>query len=114
MALPFRHEVAAGLMVFWAACSAYGAAAEQVEPHVGHSLGTVSFPITCSEQAQAEINREVALLPHMTYPLAREAFERVATIDPKCGMAHWGIAMTLFQPLWPTRPGPGALQQGWE
>jgi tetratricopeptide (TPR) repeat protein len=22
--------------------------------------------------------------------------------------------MTLFQPLWPTRPGPEALQQGWE
>jgi hypothetical protein len=29
-------------------------------------------------------------------------------------MAQWGIAMTLFQPLWPTRPGPEALQQGWE
>jgi len=29
-------------------------------------------------------------------------------------MAHWGIAMTLFQPLWPTRPGPEALQRGWE
>jgi tetratricopeptide (TPR) repeat protein len=29
-------------------------------------------------------------------------------------MAHWGMAMTLFQPLWPTRPGPRALQRGWE
>ena len=29
-------------------------------------------------------------------------------------MAHWGIAMTLFQPLWPTRPRPEALQRGWE
>jgi tetratricopeptide (TPR) repeat protein len=29
-------------------------------------------------------------------------------------MAHWGIAMTLFQPLWPTRPGPEALQRGWD
>ena len=29
-------------------------------------------------------------------------------------MAHWGVAMTLFQPLWPTRPGPAALQRGWE
>jgi hypothetical protein len=29
-------------------------------------------------------------------------------------MAHWGIAMTLFQPLWPTRPGPEALRRGWE
>jgi hypothetical protein len=22
--------------------------------------------------------------------------------------------MTLFQPLWPTRPGPEALQRGWD
>jgi tetratricopeptide (TPR) repeat protein len=50
----------------------------------------------------------------MTYPQAREAFQRVATTDPRCAMAHWGIAMTLFQPLWPTRPGPEALQRGWQ
>jgi hypothetical protein len=29
-------------------------------------------------------------------------------------MMHWGIAMTLFQPLWPTRPRPEALQRGWD
>jgi hypothetical protein len=86
----------------------------QVDQHAGHPLGTVDFPITCSEQAQVEFNRAIALLHHMTYPQAREAFERVATIDPRCAMAHWGIAMTLFQPLWPTRPGAEALQRGWK
>jgi tetratricopeptide (TPR) repeat protein len=50
----------------------------------------------------------------MTYPQAGEAFRRVAAIDPQCAMAHWGIAMTLFQPLWPTRPGSEELQRGWE
>ena len=50
----------------------------------------------------------------MTYPQAREAFERVSRTDPRCAMAHWGVAMTLFQPLWPTRPGPEALRRGWE
>lgn len=80
----------------------------------GHSLGMVDFPVTCSEQAQVEFNRAVALLHHMTYPQARAAFERVATTDPRCAMAHWGVAMTLFQPLWPTRPRPGDLQRGWE
>lgn len=82
--------------------------------HARHPLGTVDFPITCSEQAQVEFNRAVALLHHMTYPQAREAFQRVATTDLRCAMAHWGIAMTLFQPLWPTRPRPEALQRGWE
>ncbi|HSE44738.1 MAG TPA: hypothetical protein VLA89_05350 [Gemmatimonadales bacterium] len=61
-----------------------------------------------------EFDRAVALLHHMTYPQAREGFERVATADPRCAMAHWGIAMTLFQPLWPTRPRPEALRRGWD
>jgi len=103
----------AGLMlVVLGSCA--GETRDQVPQHAGHSLGTVDFPITCSEQAQVEFNRAVALLHHMTYPQAREAFQQVATTDPRCAMAHWGIAMTLFQPLWPTRPGPEALQRGWE
>jgi tetratricopeptide (TPR) repeat protein len=35
-------------------------------------------------------------------------------MDTSCAMAHWGIAMTFFQPLWPTRPRPTELQRGWE
>jgi len=107
-----------------APCSAIGAVAAllmaasvasgQVQDHGHAALGTVEFPISCSAQAAAEFNRAVALLHHMTYPQAREAFERVATIDPGCAMAQWGVAMTLFQPLWPTRPGPEALRRGWE
>jgi hypothetical protein len=85
-----------------------------MKQHAGHVLGTVDFPITCSEQAPGEFNQAVALLHHMTYPQAREAFQRVAEIDPRCAMARWGIAMTLFQPLWPTRPQREALDQGWE
>jgi tetratricopeptide (TPR) repeat protein len=77
-------------------------------------LGTVEFPISCTAAVQPQFNRAVTLLHHMTYPQAREAFEQVAKADPKCAMAHWGIAMTLFQPLWPTRPGPEELQRGWE
>ena len=91
-----------------------GEARGQSHQHTGHALGTVNFPVTCSEQAQVEFNRAAALLHHMTYPQAREAFKRVAATDPGCAMAHWGVAMTLFQPLWPTRPGPEALRQGWE
>ncbi len=86
----------------------------QGQQHAGHALGTVDFPVSCSDAAQAGFNRAAALLHHMTYPQAREAFERVAETDPKCAMAHWGMAMTLFQPLWPTRPSPAELQRGWD
>jgi tetratricopeptide (TPR) repeat protein len=79
-----------------------------------HALGKVDFPVSCSGQARVEFNHAIALLHHMTYPQARQAFEQVAAIDPTCAMAHWGIATTLFQPLWPTRPGPDALARGWD
>jgi len=81
--------------------------------HAGHDLGKVDFPVSCNKQVQGGFNRAVALLHHMTYPQARSAFRQVAADDPKCAMAYWGIAMTLFQPLWPTRPGLEARKQGW-
>lgn len=81
--------------------------------HGDHVLGVVDLPISCSGPAQVEFNRALALLHHMSYPEARSAFRQVARIDPQCAMAYWGVAMTLFQPLWPTRPGPQALQDGW-
>ncbi len=90
-----------------------GKAAGEEQKHAGHALGKVSFPVSCSSEAQEEFNRAVALLHHMTYRQAREAFEQVAKIDPQCAMAHWGVAMTLFQPLWPTRPSPNDLERGW-
>lgn len=95
-----------------------GASAGDVEApmhdHAMHAMGTVSFPVSCSASARVAFNHAVTLLHHMTYPQARAAFQKVAKTDPKCAMAHWGIAMTLFQPLWPTRPGPAELRQGWD
>src|ERR1043165_5427743 len=73
--------------------------------HAGHSMSAVNFPVSCSPKAQSEFNRAVTLLHHMTYPQARAAFQKVAEMDAGCAMAHWGVAMTLFQPLWPTRVG---------
>jgi tetratricopeptide (TPR) repeat protein len=107
-----RLRVGAGLIALIMGC----ASGTGIQPpnDAGHALGTVHFPVTCSEQAQMEFDRALALLHHMTYPQARQAFQRVATTDSGCAMAHWGIAMTLFQPLWPTRPGPEALLRGWE
>ena len=103
------------LMAFLALLSAGPAGAQAAQDaHADHAMGTVDFPVSCSAPAQVQFNRAVALLHHMTYPQAREAFRQVVATDPGCAMAHWGMAMTLFQPLWPTRPRPAELQQGWE
>ena len=65
-------------------------AAEGSESHAaGHASGTVNFPVSCSGEAQAQFNESVALLHHMTYPQAREAFERVR--DHRSADARWRI-----------------------
>lgn len=114
MRQPGHDRLVVRSVAFAASLLASGVAGGHVEQHAGHALGTVHFPVSCSQEAQAGFTHAVALLHHMTYPQAREAFEQVAVVDPKCAMAYWGIATTLFQPLWPTRPSPADLALGHE
>jgi tetratricopeptide (TPR) repeat protein len=78
------------------------------------AVGSVNFPVSCDADVQDDFSHAVALLHHMTYPQAREEFQAIAKQDPHCAMAQWGIAMTLFQPLWPTRPSAADLANGFE
>ncbi len=66
----------------------------------GMEHGVVNFPISCNEEAQEEFETGLGHLHHMMYEQARPHFEAAADADPDCAMAHWGIAMTSFQPLW--------------
>ncbi|HEU4516961.1 MAG TPA: hypothetical protein VFR77_06625, partial [Steroidobacteraceae bacterium] len=98
------------VMLVMAAAAEAGA---HPQHHDGQALGSVHFPVSCSPAAQAEFDHGLALLHHMTYPQAREAFARAAAADSGCAMAQWGFATTLFQPLWPTRPALAERQRGW-
>jgi tetratricopeptide (TPR) repeat protein len=111
---PTQHRSAIGRIVRLAAPIGVLPWVAATAQHDAHSLGTVSMTVSCAPAAQAEFNHGVALLHHMTYPQARASFERVASLDSTCAMARWGIAMSLFQPLWPTRPSPADLQRGWK
>jgi tetratricopeptide (TPR) repeat protein len=77
-------------------------------------LGTVDFQVSCAEAAQPAFDRALGFLHHMMYEQARSAFEGIVETDPGCAMAHWGVATTLFQPLWPTRPSADDLMLGWD
>lgn len=101
------------MLAFLLVAAAPGSGAHETHQD-SESLGTVHFPVSCEPAAQAQFDHALALLHHMTYPQAREGFERAAAADANCAMAQWGIAMTLFQPLWPTRPQLADRQRGWE
>src|SRR5213594_2903917 len=75
--------------------------AQEHEHPVPEKLGVVKFPTSCSASVQKDFERAVALLHSFAYSAAEKAFRDVSSADPKCAIAHWGIAMTYFHPLWP-------------
>lgn len=79
--------------------------------HGGKELGAVSFPVSCRPELLPAFERAVALQHSFEFAAAREGFERVAAEDPACAMAQWGIAMSLFHPLW-AAPTADELKQG--
>ncbi len=74
--------------------------------------GYVDFDVNCGEEVQADFNRALAMLHNMMYATARGDFKEITKTDPECAMGYWGVATTLFQPLWGTRPSAEELQTG--
>ena len=87
-------------ILFLALLSPLTGAQESHDHGAPEKLGKVSFPASCSPAVQDEFNRGVALLHSFAYSLSRSAFQSVAARDPRCAIAHWGVAMTYFHPLW--------------
>ena len=82
------------------------------EPGDLRAAGKVDFPVSCTPAAQAEFARGVALLHSFFYEEARRIFTSVAEQDPKCAMAHWGVAMTYFHPVWTPALPPDTFTAG--
>src|SRR5581483_6532800 len=74
-------------------------------------LGTVHFPVSCDTAVQKPFERGVALLHSFWYEEAQKQFEHVAEHDPKCAMAHWGMAMSLWHQLW-NHPDKATVEKG--
>ncbi|HLA89867.1 MAG TPA: hypothetical protein VJL28_05525 [Gemmatimonadaceae bacterium] len=83
-------------LVLAAGLAAPAVARSQEHAHTGDELGNVAFPTSCNAEAQARMNRAVAMLHSFWFPEARKTFESVVTADPSCGIAYWGIALTHF------------------
>ena len=60
---------------------------------VQEQLGNVRFQVSCSSEAQAKFHRAMALYHSFDWGRGKAAFEEIARLDPRCAMAHWGLAM---------------------
>ncbi len=111
-----RFLLITSLVLLSAGCGAgeqsFDTAATEVVDADGASLGTVAFPVSCSEAASSRMRLGLALLHNMTYTEAEAAFRSAAEQDPDCALASWGVAMTYVHPLWPDVPSAAQFEAG--
>jgi tetratricopeptide (TPR) repeat protein len=109
-----RFSLATAVLAMAALAAPTGAMDEKDHQHhhAGtEKLGTITFPTSCAPDVQAPFARSVALLHSFWYAEAEKAFEAVAATDPSCAMAQWGVAMSLYHPLW-APPTPAEMARG--
>ncbi len=90
----------------------------QEHDHAHHdaaeATGRVNFVSTCTNGAGETVQEAVWMLHSFWYEEAAATFNRAKTEDPRCAMAHWGTAMTVYHPLWQPSLPPPALRSGRE
>jgi hypothetical protein len=84
---------------------------EHAMPGGVEKLGKVDFQTSCAPAVREQFNLAVSLLHSFWYDRAASEFDAVSRKDPKCAMAHWGVAMSYYHPLW-APPSPEELQRG--
>ncbi len=92
MRLTLKHLAIAvvALSLSMGAASQAGAQAPAPTPE---QLGQVNFPVSCAGEAPAKFHRAMALYHSFDWKRGKAAFTEIASLDPRCGMAYWGLAM---------------------
>ena len=87
------------ISLLFASTAALAAPQEGHHDH-GPQLGKLSFPTTCSAPAGAQFELGLRWLHSFEYDRAEREFTKAADTDPGCAIAHWGVAMANYHPLW--------------
>jgi Tfp pilus assembly protein PilF len=84
-------------VVVLALVAATAAAQQREHEHAAtEQLGAVHFPTSCTAAAQTPFDRGVALLHSFDFARASDSFRAALQADPTCGIAQWGIALSLW------------------
>src|SRR5712671_1152699 len=69
------------------------------------TLGKVNFETSCKPEAQKLFNQGMLYQHSFWYRASQRVFEDVLKADPECGIAYWGVALSL---LWNPHAAPPA------
>jgi tetratricopeptide (TPR) repeat protein len=97
-------------LIIWSALTAAGFDLHAGKEPLYEGLGSYSRKITTeSPEAQRYFNQGLAFVHGFNHNAAIRAFEQAAELDPKCAMAHWGIALASGPHInFPLVPSPAA------
>jgi len=115
VAMNFWKRLSLGLLVLGVALALHAQSREEQHKHEAgpaEALGKVHFPVSCNTSAQKEFDRAVAMLHSFWYEMAEKTFTAVTQTDSNCAMGYWGIAMSLYHPIWGEPATATTLQKG--
>ena len=96
--------LAAGALVFG------GSPAHASETDIDQQLGNVQFQTSCNEIAQRRFNRAMRYQHSFWYRQSIGLYEEALKADPDCAIAHWGIALALWDNPHNPPPAPNVAR----
>ena len=76
------------------------------------TVGNVSFPISCSQRAQSQVEQGLARMHSFLFDAAEDRFKAAVREDSSCAMAYWAQAIGLYRPL-VYAPSDADMKQAW-
>lgn len=74
----------------------YSASPSIAQQDTDQKFGTVHFATSCNDTAQRRFDRAMRYQHSFWYRASKDIFEETLKADPQCGIAYWGIALSLL------------------
>src|SRR5437667_4010627 len=101
-------------IVIWSTLTLPSSSLDAAKEPLYDGLGSYKRKITTdSPEAQRYFNQGLAFLHGFNHGAAIASFQEAVRLDPKCAMAHWGIALACGPHINLTVMPPPAAEMAW-
>ena len=102
-------------IVIWLALTVAGVHVRAAKEPLYDGLGSYSRKVTTdSTEAQRYFDQGLGFLHGFNHRAAIRAFQQAAELDPKCAMAHWGVALACGPHINSIAVPPPAAELAWK
>ena len=102
-------------IIIWSTLTLAGSNLDAAKEPLYDGLGSYSRKVTTdSTEAQRYFDQGLGFLHGFNHRAAIRAFQQAAEIDPKCAMAHWGVALACGPHINSMAVPPPAAELAWK